>query len=143
MQSFFLWWNKMKQVLCSKTWSWKISNLAKQLWRSRLLIVRKICSVVESGLEDLRRSPIYENLIPILDIETWPDDADILFTYGESCIDEIVEPLEPLLISYQCNVKHIPNQWSSLKQRVIEIKKVVLLNWIISICGKNYLKAKV
>ena len=52
-----------------------------------------------------------------------PDDADILFTYGESCIDEIVEPLEPLLISYLCNVKNIPNQWSSLKQRVIQIKK--------------------
>ena len=51
------------------------------------------------------------------------DDADILFTYGESCIDEIVEPLEPLLISYLCNVKNIPNQWSSLKQRVIQIKK--------------------
>ena len=79
--------------------------------------------MVESGLEDLRRSPIYENLIPILDIETWPDDADILFTYRESCIDEIVEVLEPLLISNQCNVKNIPNQWSSLKQRVIEIKK--------------------
>ena len=72
---------------------------------------------------DLRRNPIYEDLIPILDIETWPDDAGILFMYGESCIDEIVEALEPLLISNQCNVKNIPNQWSSLKQRVIEIKK--------------------
>ena len=86
-------------------------------------MVRKICSAVESRFEDPRRNPINENLIPILDIETWPDDADILFTYRESCIDEIVEVLEPLLISNQCNVKNIPNQWSSLKQRVIEIKK--------------------
>ena len=67
---------------------------------------------------DLRRNPIYEKLIPILDIETWPDDAD-----GESCINKIVEALDPLLISNQCNVKNISNQWSSLKQRVIEIKK--------------------
>ena len=73
-------------------------------------IVRKICSEVESRFEDLRGNPIYENLIPILDIETWPDDAHILFMYGESCIDEIVEALEPLLISNQCNVKNIPNQ---------------------------------
>ena len=51
------------------------------------------------------------------------NDADILFTYGESCIDEIVEAIEPLLISNHCNIKNIPNQWSSLKQRVIEIKK--------------------
>ena len=85
-------------------------------------MVRKICSAVEIRFEDLRKNPIYENLIPILDIETWPDGA-ILFTYGESCIDEIVEALEPLLISNQCHVKNIPNQWSSLKQRVIEIKK--------------------
>ena len=87
-------------------------------------MVRKISSAVESRFEGLRRNPIYENLIPILDIEIWPDDADILFTNGENCIDEIVEALEPLLISNQCNVKNIPNQWSSLKQRVIEIKKV-------------------
>ena len=93
------------------------------LEKSFVEMVRKICSAVESRFEDLRRNPIYENLIPILDIETWPDDADILFTYGERCIDEIVEALEPLLISNQCNVKNIPNQWSSLKQRVIEIKK--------------------
>ena len=88
-------------------------------------MVGKICSSVESRCEDLRRIPIYENLIPILDIETWPDYADILFTYGESCINEIVEALEPLLISNQCNVKNIPNQRSSLKQRMTE---VVLLN---------------
>ena len=86
-------------------------------------MVRKICSRVESRFEDLRRNHIYEeNLIPILGTETWPDDADILFTYGESCINEIVEALESHLISNQCNIKNIPNQWSSLKQRVIEIK---------------------
>ena len=93
------------------------------LEKSIVDMVRKICSAVESRFEDLRRNPVYENLIPVLDIGTWPDDADILFTYGESCIDEIVEALEPLLISNQCNTKNIPNQWSSLKQRVIEIKK--------------------
>ena len=87
-------------------------------------MVRKICTAVESRFEDLRRNPIYENLIPVLDIEAWPDDADILFTNGKNCIDEIVEALELLLISNQCNVKNIPNQWSSLKQTVIEIKKV-------------------
>ena len=79
--------------------------------------------MVDSRFEDLRKNPIYENLRPILDIETWPDYADILFTYGESCIDEMVEALQLFLISNQCNVKNIPNQWSSLKQRVIEIKK--------------------
>ena len=92
------------------------------LEKSFVDMIRKICSAVESRFEDLRSNPIYENLIPILDIETWPDDA-ILFTYGENCIDEIVEALEPLLVSNQCNVKNIPNQRSSLKQRVIEIKK--------------------
>ena len=35
----------------------------------------------------------------------------------------MVEALQLFLISNQCNVKNIPNQWSSLKQRVIEIKK--------------------
>ena len=93
------------------------------LEKSFVDMVRKICSAVESRFEDPRRNPIYENLIPILDVETWPDDADILFTYGESCINEIVEALESHLISNQCNIKNIPNQWSSLKQRVIEIKK--------------------
>ena len=99
------------------------------LEKSFVEMVIKICSAVESRSEDLRRNPINKNLIPILDIETWPDDADILFVYGESCIDEIVEALEPLLISNQCNVK---NQWSSLKQRVIEIKKgcVTKLNYL-------------
>ena len=72
-------------------------------------MVRQICSAVDSRFEDLRRPPIYKNLIQISDIETWPDDADILFMYRESCIDEIVEALEPLLISNQCNVKNIPN----------------------------------
>ena len=72
--------------------------------KSLVDMVRKICSVVESRFDDLRRNHIYENLIPILDIETWPD-ADILFTYGESRIDKIVDALEPLLISNQCKVK--------------------------------------
>ena len=92
------------------------------LEKSFVDMVRKICSEVESRFEDLRRNHIYENLIPILVTETWPDDAAILFTYGESCINEIVEALESHLISNQCNIKNIPNQWSSLKQRVIEIK---------------------
>ena len=35
----------------------------------------------------------------------------------------MVEALELFLINNQCNVKNIPNQWSSLKQTVIEIKK--------------------
>ena len=95
------------------------------LEKSFVDMVRKLCSTVESRFEDLRRNPIYKNLIQILDIETWPGDADILFRYVESCIDEIVEALEPLLISKQCNIKNIPNQWSSLKQRVIEIKKTL------------------
>ena len=82
-------------------------------------VVRKICSAVESRFEDLRRNPIYENLIPILDIETWPDDVDILFMYGENCIDEIVEALESLLISNQCNVKSmiIPKTKSDRNQK--------------------------
>ena len=111
----------MKQVLCTNL---KDFESRKAAWEKLFLdMVRKICSAIESRFEDLRRNPIYKNLIPILDIETWPNDADILFTYGESCIDEIVEALEPLLISNQCNVKNIPNQWSSLKQRVIEFEK--------------------
>ena len=69
------------------------------LEKSFVDMVRKICSEVESRFEDLRRNHIYENLIPILVTETWPDDAAILFTYGESCINEIVEALESLLIS--------------------------------------------
>ena len=101
-------------------------------------MVRKICSVVKSRFEDLRRNPIYDNLIPILDIETWPDDADILFMYWESCIDEIVEARELLLISNLCNIKNIPNHWSSLKQRVIEMKTgcATKLNYL-DVC-KNY-----
>ena len=101
-------------------------------------VVRKICSVVKSRFEDLRRNPICDNLIPILDIETWPDDADILFMYWESCIDEIVEARELLLISNLCNIKNIPNQWSSLKQRVIEMKTgcATKLNYL-DVC-KNY-----
>ena len=94
------------------------------LEKSFVDMVRKICSAVESRFEDPRRNPIYKNLISILDIETWPDDAGILFMYGESCTDEIVEALELLLISSQCNIKNIPNQWSSLKERVIEIKRL-------------------
>ena len=104
----------MKQVLCTKTKLKDFESSKAALEKSFVDMVRKICSAVESRFEDLRRNPIYENLIPILDNKTWPDDADILFTYGESCIDEIVEALEPLLISNQCNVKKIHNQWSSL-----------------------------
>ena len=32
-------------------------------------MVRNICSAVESRFEELRRNPVYENLIPILDMK--------------------------------------------------------------------------
>ena len=70
--------------------------------------------------DDLKKNPIYDNLIPILDIETWPEDEESLMTYGESCIEELVESLKPILT---CNVENIPSQWISLKQRVCDIKK--------------------
>ena len=60
----------MKQVLCTKTKLKDIESSKAALEKLFVDMVRKICSVVKNRFEDLRRNPVYNNLIPILDIET-------------------------------------------------------------------------
>ena len=60
----------MKQVLCTKAKLKDIESSKAALEKLFVDMVRKICSVIKNRFEDLRRNPIYNNLVPILDIET-------------------------------------------------------------------------
>lgn len=85
-------------------------------------MIKKVSSSVDGQFADLKEHPIYDNLIPVLDIETWPEDEDSLFDYGDTCIEEIKGSIESLLMN-KCNIENILPQWAMLKQRVDEIKK--------------------
>ena len=83
---------------------------------------KRISFSFDGQLDDLKDNPIYENLIPILVIKTWPEDEDSLFDYGDTCIEEITSSLKLLLIN-KCKIENTPSQWGILKCRVHEIKK--------------------
>ena len=78
---------------------------------------KRISSPVDEQFDDLKENPIYENLIPILDIETCPEGENSLFDFGDICIEEITSSLELLLINKRKN-ENIPSQWGVLKRRV-------------------------
>ena len=72
-------------------------------------MIKRVSSSIDGLFDDLKENPIYENLIPIVDIETWPEDQDSLFDYGYICMEEITSSLELLLIT-KCKIENIPSK---------------------------------
>ena len=85
-------------------------------------MIKRILSSLDGQFDVLRQNPVYENLIPILDVETWPEDEDSLFDYGDTCIEEFKSSLGLLLIN-KCKIQNISSQLGLLRHRVHEIKK--------------------
>ena len=66
-------------------------NSSKQfVERSFVDIITKICHSVDGRFGDLKCSPIYNYLVPIL-ISAWPKDEKSLMDYGDDAINELGE----------------------------------------------------
>ena len=89
-----------------------------QLEASFSEIVERICQSVDARFGDLKNNALYECLIPILDVNSWPKDENSIETYGDDLINELVELWKELLESNNCDVRNIPTQWDILKNRV-------------------------
>ena len=81
-------------------------------------MIIKLSACVEGRFTDLNVSPVFKNMLTILDISIWPTDensSNDLITYGDRAMEEHVVYLKSLLEKNGCNVENIPAQWDVLK----------------------------
>ena len=79
-------------------------------------IITRICHSVEERFGDLNVSPIYNYLVPILDVNMWSSDDRSLITYGNEAINDLTALWKELLKNNGCATTNIPAQWQPRTQ---------------------------
>ena len=86
-------------------------------------IIPRVASAMENRFESLSNSPVFNYLIQILDVSTWPTEDEKLLTYGDKEISELCIHFNNLLSQNQCSIENIPNEWDVLKSFLSPILK--------------------
>ena len=95
----------------------KLFNFAlhqKSINESFETIITKLGITMENRFSSMMASPIFENLVTILDTSLWPEEEDRLLDYGDESINALVDHFRSL-IEKKCNVAQIPSEWDRLK----------------------------
>ena len=77
-------------------------------------IVAKVSSSVEKRFSDIKSNPLYNSLVTLLDVNSWPTDHN-LADFGDNLIFDLMEFWKTLLETNGCVTENIPTQWDELK----------------------------
>ena len=77
---------------------------------------------MEDRFKVVSTSPIFKNLILVLDVSMWPLEDNILSSYCNNEILAVTNYYE-LLTQKGCNIFQIPTEWERLKSYLIPILK--------------------
>ena len=69
---------------------------------------------------DIRPSPIFENLVSLLDVQTWQKGSTIE-AFGDTTISKLADSFREVLEMNKCNVDAVMPEWDSLKSYVVPI----------------------
>ena len=78
----------------------------------------QISQNVERRFENLLTSPVFLNLVSLLDISIWPIDDENLTTFGEDQILELIKHFNDILLSNSCNIYLVQTEWDRLKNHI-------------------------
>ena len=67
-------------------------------------VITKLAVTKEDRLQSLSKSPIFENLIQIVDVSSWSMEENVLSTYCDEEILLVVNHDEKLLSQNGCNM---------------------------------------
>ena len=86
-------------------------------------IITKLAEKMEDKFKVVSTSPIFENLISVLDVSMWPLENNILSSYCNDEILAVTSHFERLLTQNGCDIFQIPTEWDRLKSYLISILK--------------------
>ena len=80
--------------------------------------IMQISQNVERRFKNLLTSPVFLNLVSLLDISIWPIDDENLTTFGEDQILELIKHFNDILLSNSCNIYLVQTEWDRLKNHI-------------------------
>ena len=83
-----------------------------------VIVLRESHKMWEEGSKILLTSPVFLNLIYLLDTSIWPIDDKNLATFGENQILELTKHFNDILLSNSCNIYQVQTEWNRLKNHI-------------------------
>ena len=78
-------------------------------------IITKLAVTIKDRFQSLSKSQIFENLIQITDMSSWPMEENVLSTYYDEKILLVINHHEKLLSQNGCNIEETPTKWDLVK----------------------------
>ena len=73
---------------------------------------------MERRFENLLISPVFLNLVSLLDTSIWPIDHKNLATFGVNQILELIKHFNDILLSNSCGIYQKQTEWDRLKKHI-------------------------
>ena len=83
-----------------------------------MVIVLRESQNVERRFENLLTSPVFSNLVSLLDTSIWPIDDENLATFGENQILELTKHFNDIFLSNSCDIYQVQTEWDTLKNHI-------------------------
>ena len=78
--------------------------------------ISNITTAMEGRFNDISTSPLFKNIICLLDISTWP--MNDIAGFGIDHVNDIAGHFSEVLIHSKCNVQELQNEWTVVKTYV-------------------------
>ena len=78
-------------------------------------IITKLAEKIEDRFKLVSTSPIFKNLISVVDVSMWSLEDNILSSYCNDEILAVTNHYEQLLTENSCHIFQIPTEWDRLK----------------------------
>ena len=78
----------------------------------------QISQNVERKFENLLTSPVFLNLVSLLDTSIWLIDDKNLATFGDNQILELIKHFNDILLSDSCDIQQVQTEWDRLKNHI-------------------------
>ena len=81
--------------------------------------IARLAESIGNRFSDIKASPVFENLVPLLDTKTWPKEN--MQNFGDQSIVKLIDYFKVLLEQNGAEVSEILSEWDVLKTFVIPI----------------------
>ena len=81
--------------------------------------IASITDSMQNRFEELSSSPLFKNLVSLLDVSSWPKE---LSDFGSAKIESLKAHFSQLLSNNGCDIGEIQCEWMTLKTYVIPIR---------------------
>ena len=78
-------------------------------------IITKLAIKMEDRFSNMMSSPVFDNLVTILDVSLWPEGDQGLLNYGDESMNALISHFRSLIEKKGCNVTQIMSEWDRLK----------------------------